>query len=251
LMHTLPYLYRIRPMPMLERIFLASIGVALVVAPLAYSLAIYYYAYTRYGPVAAQAWSQPWLFLGGWMLLAWILFLIVRLLPRRYRFRLQADRVVICPPIGRERPYRWAELSGIASGPVVVQFFSKQIFTRQQASLYLVNGGVISLPDNLENLPELLTRLKANLYPRRMPEYRAALRDGRWLWFGPLALHRQAGLVRKSLVRSGPPIPWAEVQHVTISDGRLVVESGRGRWKISVGKLPNLELFLQLVREEV
>ena len=98
------------------------------------------------------------------------------------------------------------------------------------------------LPAGLENTPELISQLKACLYPRLMPGFEANLQAGKSLYFGPLAISP------RGLACGSQRWPWVEVEYFDIQNGCLEVKAGSRRaLHFSAGQIPNLELLLQLV----
>jgi hypothetical protein len=161
----------------------------------------------------------------------------------------------------------WEELAGITVKTIGKKTGGEKStpeIASQKAELLLANGKRIVISENnggpggVENLPELVSRIKANVYPRLMPRLKAAFTAGEWLSFGSLQIHRQ-GLH----IQSGKgdqkinPIPWDQVRRITARSGYLVVELSSPsntqiqQKRLPVSKVPNLELFFQLVKENV
>jgi hypothetical protein len=115
---------------------------------------------------------------------------------------------------------------------------------QQQITLIPRRGRPIQIKDQVKNLPELVTRLKAKIYPRLLSELRSEYHSGQPLDFGLLTLNRQGLFLR------GGRNPWIQVEHLSIKSGLVVLDIKNGRQKrLSVGDIPNLEVLLQLISE--
>ena len=122
--------------------------------------------------------------------------------------------------------------------------------TRLRAVIFPNQGREIRLDNRLQNLAELISRVKASLYPRLFPELKTSFQAGKWLYFGPLAMQT------KSLRFRQVELTWEQVENIQVKNGYLAVswkegpESARNV-RIPIAKIPNLELFLQIIREGV
>jgi hypothetical protein len=221
-------------------------GVFAILAPLGYGLWLADGAYTRYGPVAAEHWSRPWYYLA---IVAGAVFLALGI----YRIRLSLISVTlhrgglsVRSGFRRSRNFNWDEIQGIATSIVQEYFFGFPMRQRYQARLVLNSGRTVKLPGTLQNMIELITRLKANLYPRIFPTLLAEFRGGKRLAFGPLAIYSHG------LILDNQDIPWHQVKRVDVLSGKLVIEfSDRPARKLPVRSIPNLELVLQLIDQGI
>jgi hypothetical protein len=149
---------------------------------------------------------------------------------------------------------------------VAVEFIASSHAARPQcqARLYLKGGRTVRLveavsgwdnlaalfgPARIENLPELITRLKAHLYPRLYPALQAGFLAGRAVAFGPVSVQAQGLRMRP---HNQAITPWSEIRRVTVRSGELMVElkhlqKGNSLARIPVAKIPNLELLLKLI----
>jgi len=259
----LVYLYHGRQIGRGDMLTLFMPFTVAVIAPLVYGLWWAYSTVVHYGPLAASAWSRPWFILSG---LAFALFLVV-LAYRLY----QAHRFVavykgglrfnmpVGSGLGLPRTYRltWGEIAGIATDATREQFLGLPTRQRLRAVLYPNVGKPIRLGDSLQNLPELISRIKASLYPRLLPSLRASFEAGQWLYFGEVAIQRQG--LRTGRAPTAAPlsaIPWSHVQSISVQSGFLMVEFKEysalpSVQQILVSRIPNLELLLQLVQQGV
>ena len=230
-------------------LLLSLAGILGVISPLAYGLWRYNYAYTQHGPVAAEHWSRSW-FLLSWLALATFAMLtFYRLLASRcfvivhkngLRFRLDTffTRILL-----------WKEIAGVSNSFTQEVFLNLPLYKRQQATLYPNVGRPVHLRGDLQNFPDLISRIKASLYPRLYPGLSAGFHAGQWLYFGPLSVQSQG-------LRLATTIPWPQVDRLEVREGCLVIAlNGQGirpdPLKIPVSQIPNLELLLQLVQQGV
>ncbi len=262
-----------------DRLLLSLVSTVAILVPLGFGMYRAYYGYTHYGPAAASSWSFPWLGVATLLFLAWLA--LFTLLARRsgygillYRNGLRVGNIE--PPAWRY-PTRlppilpWEEVAGIAveliaSSQGKPPFHRATLFLKGNRRIYLaearswwdVFAGLFG-PVRVENLPELVTRIKARLYPRLLPKLRAVFLSGQVLPFGPVIIQRQQFAFRsksRTLAREGKGVPWSKVGRVTVQSGDLVVElenskSTYTKLRFPVSKIPNLELLLNLIEEHL
>ncbi len=241
--------YRCRPFGGIGFKLLLLWGGLSVLAPLGYGFYRAMYAYTKYGPVAARFWSRPWYLLAGVALLLFIILLGQRL--RRARHLVAVHQNGLRLHLSRRQELLWGHISGIAAGAVESRLLGKTLRLRHRAELYPAIGAPIRLDDGLENLPELITRIKANLYPRLLPDMRQAFKEGKRLYFGALSISPAELRLQK---KGSQPIiiPWEEVEEVTVQAGVLVVKAkDNAGIRLPVARVPNLELLLQIIQSGV
>lgn len=242
-------LYRGRAFPGLGRRVALVVGLLAVLAPLAYGLYRAQYASTYYGPVAARYWSRPWYLLAGCaavLLMIWLLIRLVR--SRRY---VAVHQNGLRMRLSRRQQYAWSSLAGVATGTVQVRFLGIPLSNRYRAELYPVVGKSVLLDDSLEKLPELLTQIKARLYPRLLKSMRQAFEEGERVYFGPLAI-QQSELRLEGKDPAPLSIPWSQVRSVNVEAGMLVIDcENNRRIRMPVARVPNLELLLQIIQTGV
>lgn len=243
-------------------LILSILWLVLGMLPLAAGLVFFYYGYTNFGPVAAAAWSRPWLVWGEVFTALIGLLALAGFLRSRPRVRVYAAGIDISGTdlllIFRPRRLACVEIGGIAvqavtyadestsQNPRAAPFTAYRVVLFPKKSRPITLSGQSDGKRGIINIVELSTRLKAALYPRLHAELSAAFRQGQEVAFGPLLASR-AGLRFRS---SGQAIPWQNVQHVSVRGGYLVVELAPGREKrFSISKIPNPEILLQLIQE--
>lgn len=243
-------LYRVRTLGWRDLLTLFLPGVAAVLAPLAYGMAQANYAYSRLGPVAAQARAYPWFLLATAALGIFVLLVAHRLLQARSYVAVYQHGLRLHQAPFTTRSFRWEQLSGVSSQAVRETFLSLPLRTYQEAELLPSAGKPVRLDRRLARFPELISRLKAALYPRLMPRLCAAFEAGQWVFFGPVAIHKDG------LQVPGRRLPWKQVGRVDFQGGFLVVTPLSPAGKIAAVKIPliqisNPELLVQIIQQAV
>jgi hypothetical protein len=238
--------------------FTLVLGVAGIISPAMYGFQRYQYAYTNFGPVAAQHWSRIWFLLAALAGVIFILLLILR--ARRSRLIAVVYRRGLClkPGFGKARTLTWRQIAGIAASTTHEHFFGIPLGIHQSVTLYPVLGRPIRLSADLERLPELAARIKASLYRRLAQDLRMAFEAGQWLFFGPVAIQKNAlQLQRPWLFGRGKQVyQWKQVDQITIQNGFLVIEwadplTRRKFSRILASQIPNVELLVQIIQQGV
>jgi hypothetical protein len=234
-----------------EVVFLVLLGSASTFSPLLAGYDLYIYGYTKFGPVAAEHWSRPWYLI---TLFALLIFQILVFLRIR-----QAHRYVALHQHGLHMPFAspitlfWENIAGVSVSAYTPTFFGKSLSTRYQAHIFPTTGKPIFLPASTSAFPELLTQIKAHIYPRLLPELQSNFEGGKWIFFGPVSIHSGALRISdRQSTRNAQTIPWKAIKHLSIHSGRLVVEfiDGASR-KLPLGTIPNIEILLQIVKKGV
>lgn len=252
--------YPARPRSKAIPIILMLTGCLLFLSSLGYGLYRSYYGYTKYGIAAALSWSWPW-FLAAAVILFFTLLLLPQLFSRPGLISVHKNGLMIISG-GRpasQTPVPWEKLAGIA-----VDAESKgrsaegtKVEINHQAALIFKRGRPLLLKEKgsgrwvIDRLPELISHIKAVLYPRLLPAMEVDFNSGAWLQFGPVSIHSLAFSLETGNV-STHQIPWRQVKRITVENGELVVElDGRGkqpvRKAVPVAQIPNLELMLQII----
>jgi len=237
--------YRFRPLSWRDALGFALAAAGVIVLA-GCGLWLYYSDYTQHGIAAAYTRSQPWLSAALVVGLLAVLMVFLRLRSAVYRVTQSRQGLVLTRLFLPAQRLNWEDIAGIASGVIADTLFGWVIHTRIQTTLYLTNGRRLPLDSRLPQLAELTTRLKASLYRRIYPRLRTDFLDGYSLDFGPLTLQRTFIALR------GHKFPWAQVKHVTIQAGWLVVELKQGKtMRLCAVQIPNLELIFRLISEGV
>ncbi len=207
----------------------------------------FYYGYTKYGPVAASSWSQNWLVAG--ILICGITLIITswQFYRSRVSINLYQYGISIKLPGRSIRNHRWEDISGIASATIQEKILGQIIRTRHRCTLFFTQGTSISFDDRVHKITELITRLKANIYPRLLPKLRLQYISGQQLVFGPIGIHINYIDIKEK------QIPWDQINRITVNSGHLCIEISNQPaghttlHRISIEKIPNLELLFQIL----
>jgi hypothetical protein len=208
----------------------------------------YYYGYTQYGPIAAQSWSQNWL---AWGILFGVLTLFLstwQVYRAQVRVNLYQYGIEIKLPLRPTRSLRWEEITGITSVTIQNSIWGRTFRICHQSTLFFTQDKPITLDDRVDKLLELTTRLKANLYPRLLPDLRIRFQSGQVLTFGTISIQLNFIAIHKK------QIPWEHINRITILSGYLTVEirtqvsPDLKNVRIPVIQIPNLELLLQVLQ---
>ena len=229
------------------RLFLP--GSLAVLIPLLYGLSRARFGILYYGSVAAEHWSRPWFLLAMIAASVLVFAAISRILASR-RYLIAYERGLVLNLGGKKYTLRWEEIAGVTTETIHKRVLSISLRPNVQGVIYPNIGKPVRLDNSLQDLPELLTILKAKLYPRLLPHLQSNFQSGQWLHFGLLAIQdRGIKLLNQRKPKLARPIPWSHVAHMNIESGFLVVElSDRPRLKLPVSKIPNIELLLQLIK---
>ena len=239
-------IYRDRPLLWRDLFALFVPALLAVLLPLLYGFMRNLYARANYGLLAARAWSRPWYALALIAAVPLLLLALRRVRRAHRRVALHKNGLRIEWTGGQQHVFLWEQLSGLSCSTIENCFLGFQLGTRYQMTFFPRAGAALQIDDHLQNLPDLMARVKAKLHPRWLPQMRAALRRGETLSFGVVSVHQ--GWIRLR----GRSIPWAQVSRLSVVRGHLVVESGlMRRVKIPVYKIPNIELLIQLLQEGV
>lgn len=241
--------YRCRPLHLFDFLFISLLGGLAVLLPLAIGFQRYYTAQINYGPVASIYWSRPWFVLACMAVLPYSMLVIYCIW--------RSNRTVVLYQQGlrinllRSTSLRWEQVDGIIVSIVARTFLRKPITTDYRVWLLPATGARISLPPDLEHLPELTSQIKAHIYPRLSRELSGMYKQGKRLYFGPLTLHRDGiGLIpQNGRAISVSVQTWDEIAQLRIKDGTLILEyrSGAGQ-QIPVGTIPNIEILMEIIQ---
>jgi len=236
--------YRYRPLRWREMLLYLGVGLLAVGIPLTYGIIKYRDGYNNHGELAAITWSRPWFLVAVFALISCSLLLVHRLrLAGRYIAIHQKGLYLVVQQVF---VLRWEEISGIATAAFQPSFFGIRRGIRYRATIFPNLGRTMVINGPYEKLPECITHLKARLYPLLTAELRPTFMDGKWVYFGPVAIQRDTLRLQKK------QIPWDEVSRVSVAKGNLVVELvDHSSKRIPVDQIPNIEILLQLIDQGV
>ena len=239
-------IFRDRPLRWRDIILTFIPGGLAVLTPLTYGVLRKRYALAYFGPVAADAWSQPWFLLTEIALIAYLGLALSRLKRARQVVLVYKNALAIRIYKNKSYLFFWDQIIGLACTTVQPTFFGRALRARHQIKIFPMGGKPIVLNDRIPNIAELAGRIKAKLYPRLLPNLRKSLNDGNPLDFGPITLRKDSLLIQDKI------IPWDQINDINVQRGRLIVESGTKRpFKIPAGQIINIEILIQLLQEGV
>ncbi len=232
-------------------------------ASIFYGLFSIYTGYAQFNPFVPLDWLQTWIFI-ALLALAAICILLAYRLGRRQRFFAIHQDGLRWRFSGRQLHFLpWEKVSGVATAFTQHHFLSLPLHMHYRALLYPTHGDPIELDEYLQKIPELITRLKASLYPRLLPRLENRWAKGEWLSFGAVSIHPSGFRWIKKRISSPfiyPPLPgdswrqaaWEHIQRLSIDSGFLVVESQNyGRQRIPISQIPNYELLFQMIQQGI
>ena len=210
-------------------------GVVSVLAPLGLGLWRAHQALARYGPVAAEARSRPWLLASAGVALLFLLAALARL--QRAHARLTITPQGLHLRTGwRARFVPWSAIQNVRLAPHR---------NRLCGELQLTSGRRIRLPAVAEPLAAVQA-IQAERAARLLPALGRRLQQGAVLPFGDLRLSRQG------LQRPGEGVrPWRQVRRARVAHGYLVIEFHQSPpWRLRIQRVPDLHLALRLIAQQ-
>ncbi len=221
-------------------------GLILCAGSLGYGAWRWYYGYTRFGTIAAETWSRPYLLVGALFAALLALWLIQRRSLARRFVELYENGVLISIQPRKVHRWQWKEIGGLNSGSIESVFFGLPLSRKNWLTFYPKTGKPVLLDDRIQDLSSLTRELKPLFYSYRMPALRSTFYADRWISFGPLAVHRQAVRVKNKLY------PWKLVKDISMQAGTLVITiDGVRAFRFPTRKIPNLELMISIIQEGV
>jgi hypothetical protein len=216
-----------------------------VLAPLGYGFYRAIYAYARFGPSAAVAWSRSWYLLASFSSLV-LLGLALHRLYHAHRFiAIHKYGIHIHLSPFRNHKLRWSQITGIAADARQDRFLGIPLRTVHQAVIYPTLGNPIRLDNRLGEISSIIENIEANIYPRIAPQIRQDFQSGKRVYFGALVVHLNGFEMNRRI------IPWDQISHLSVDGGFLVVKSDQFKpVRIPVSKIPNLDLLFQLIERQ-
>jgi hypothetical protein len=258
--------YRGLPLRWCKAIIQYVPAIGAVFAPLFYGLQRFQFGHAQYGMAAAIAWSRPWFLLAAFATLPLLFLTLRRLLRAHSTVSIHEHGLRLRFPPFFERELRWGQIAGIACGEVQMRFLAFSLHSYHSTTLYPTLGKPISLDGRIENLADFSREVQGHIFPRLLPAMQKEFNEGRWLYFGSLAVQRRGMTFTQNNAEqqfrslhlgrrdkpTGKNIPWEQVKSLALRDGYLMVELDRGRpRRVPVASVPNLELFYHLIERDL
>jgi uncharacterized membrane protein YobD (UPF0266 family) len=201
-------------------------------------------AYTSFGPAAVPGWGQGALLQAGILFLIAAVILTTFALRRKYGLVINKEGLTFYRPVFSEVFVPWMSVRGITFSQEQYTMVARQ--RDHRAVLWLEESQKVSLKKyaHPNDLPDLVTRIKAELYPQLEMRFRNSLHAGETISFGPV------GLNKNGLFWQNQHHPWAKINRVYLEKGVLVVEMpGQKTYQKSIHSISNLEILILLIRE--
>lgn len=224
----------------------AGIALAACLISLGFGVWRWYFALTNFGPAVVWRWSWTALLTGVLLGLAALLAAVLawrQRWPEVYAFRrglsIHAGQGVARIP--------WDEIETIYSRSIRYGLPSMAWTGHATVTMHLRDGRRLKLSNVLADYELLIETIKSHIYPGLLARYVHAFNQGQSIAFGPLSLTQQG-------IQNGRQVlPWNEVQHASLREGKLIVEpdeSSRGRRiRLPADKIPNVDLCVQLLQQ--
>lgn len=238
--------YRDRPLQWKDVLLFFLPAALATLAPWLYGTWRIQYAQARFGPAAAQQWGWNWYTLSAIALISLLGLALCRLQRAHRKVDVYQNGLYIQGTLGEKHIFLWRQVTGIASATIQYHFLGFRLQTRHQLTIFSPEGKAVTIDSRIKNANELSARIKAKIYPKLLVQARLQLRDGNEVPFGPLALMVSGIKIR------GRFTAWEQVSRIHIQQGFLMVEFENSKTqKVAVREIPNIEIFLQLISEEV
>jgi hypothetical protein len=140
---------------------------------------------------------------------------------------------------GKSVRLTWDEIAGLHTYGTRSQLFGTHLSDRFGLTLTTTGGRTIRVPAHITALVELAEIIRRNTQPRLAPQIEAALERGDPVRFGPITLDRIGLTIDRRTW------PWREMDHLRITAGSLVIESGTKRFAHPIADVPNASLLLE------
>ncbi len=195
---------------------------------------------------AAMQQGQLWFILAALALLPAFLLVLVRLSSARRHVFLHKNGLRLIHFSQKSRSLSWKQISGIFTDSTRTHLLGRELYTHDRLTIVPTTGVPVWIDDRIMDLPHLTAQIKARFYSLIFPEVRARLHSGQWLYFGAIRLNRQ------QLDAGRKEVSWSEVDEIEVRSGRLVITLVKGgRIRIPTNQIPNLELLLKLIAEDI
>ena len=213
----------------------------------------YSWGYVYYGTIPAVNWSRIWFLIAVLIVLFLIIIVTTHVIKSRQFVKVYKNGLSYRLGLIKIENIFWEEIHGISTKLSREHFLHRKLTTRKSAKVYFRNREKIKITDNLEKFEDLITLLKANIYPRIQPKMHKGIKANHWIKFGPVMVHLNAIKIR---LRRFPyqivKLTWDQVKKIRIQSGQLILErKEKSQIKIFTSEIPNLEILLQLIKEDI
>ena len=141
--------------------------------------------------------------------------------------------------------YRWDQITTVYQSIVNTRYNGISTGTRYLYTITRADGKTAKLTQAFENIGRLGRTISLRVSEAQLPAVKAALAEGRKLWFGDIFVDSASvGTARRT-------VPWSSISDVQIRNGQIsLLQTGKflPLTRTRAAKVPNLPLFLHLAR---
>lgn len=225
-------------------------GLCAILGSFFYGGYLFSYAYQKYGPVAAQSWSQPWFILS---LIAVIIFsglFFYRLFNSRRYAAVYDEGLEL--NLTKWKTATWEEITGVTAITIQPYFFRLHLPPSQIGILHYSDGETIRIQDNISDTKGLLSEIKVKVYPILIKRFEREFRSGEKLCFGPVGIDKQHFSLTNGKSVKNRAYNWQQIKQIDLQSSNLMIEfRDYPSKRILAAEIPNIELMLQLIKSEI
>lgn len=220
--------------------------ILLVLGPLGYGLWRTYYGYTHFGPAAASTWGRTWFYLAGVLVILLLLYSLRRLIRAHRRVEVYTQGLKLYLPARRPLTIPWKNIAGVTTSTTRDAFLGWKSKPKHSLTISTVHHGTRKIDHRFKQVQDLIEIVKEQVYPLLLPPLKTAFHQGKTIPFGRIQLSRRGITVDQT------KLPWSYIKGLTARDGQLIIKlSTQKERRIPVQDIQNIDLFIQLIKEEV
>lgn len=219
---------------------------ALVTAIFAFAYWVQVQTTVQFGPIFAEIRSRPWFILGGISLILLILWLVQRIKRAHRCLIIYKNGIIIQRPYRRKITLPWSQIKGVSTLIIDRTFLKNKIISEYYLTIHSKNGKKFRLPSNENHFPEMVSRIKARLYPLLHDQYQRSIHADQDIDFGSIKISKY------NLTTGNTTIPWKDIRMINIKTGMLLIELYQSKSiRIPIKKIINPDLMMQIIQDEV
>jgi hypothetical protein len=217
---------------------------AAVLTPILMGMDRKQFALENFGPAAAQAWAKPWYTLSAVALIPFLALVLLRIRQSNRFVKLYKNGLFIHSTSRKKIFFFWDQIEGVTQRTLDKTFFGKVISRKNFVSIHSSDGSATIIDSQIKNTEELGNRIKAKVYPRLLGEYRTSFYNGENVDFGFISMDQ------RSVTLKDKTYSWDQITQIEAKNGfvKFALENNHKK-KISLKKVPNVEIFIQLLSE--
>ena len=106
------------------------------------------------------------------------------------------------------------------------------------------------MDNSIENLPDLITQIKAKVYKNLIPQVEESFAYGNPISFGKLSI--QKNYLQINYKNKPDRIPWTELNSISIDSGKLkIAKKNHKEYHIMISDIDNLEILINIIKHRV